>query len=86
MLDPMIDTGGLTPNLIVSSSPNRKHLHVLAQTQSQCLQFVVTLLILSLRKLIVIEEARSDLCLGHLIVLLQVKIDLISDFSYCFRF
>ncbi|KAL7645060.1 UNVERIFIED_CONTAM: hypothetical protein RMT77_003430 [Armadillidium vulgare] len=74
-LNPLSIHGGLTPNLVLLSRPlpPRRHLHLLALTQTQCLQFITTLLIYSLRHLVIVEGNTDDLCLGHLIVLLQFE-------------
>lgn len=65
--------GGLSGDLCITAAPNRRHLHVLALTRSQCLQFATTLLIHALRQRIIIDRHSDDLCIGHLITLLQVS-------------
>ncbi|XP_042891180.1 integrator complex subunit 10-like [Penaeus japonicus] len=65
--------GGLSGDLCITAAPNRRHLHVLALTRSQCLQFATTLLIHALRQRIIIDRHSDDLCIGHLITLLQYE-------------
>ncbi|CAL4087217.1 unnamed protein product, partial [Meganyctiphanes norvegica] len=70
---PNFTGGGLTPELSVSASPNRRHLHMLALTRPQCLQFITTLLLHALRQRIMADRHHDDLCIGHLITLLQYE-------------
>ncbi|XP_068235665.1 integrator complex subunit 10 [Palaemon carinicauda] len=65
--------GGLASDLCVSALPARRHLHVLALTRPQCLQFATTLLIHSLRQRIFDDKQMDDLCMGYLITLLQYE-------------
>ncbi|XP_064098835.1 LOW QUALITY PROTEIN: integrator complex subunit 10-like [Macrobrachium nipponense] len=65
--------GGLATDLCVSALPARRHLHVLALTRPQCLQFATTLLIHSLRQRIFVDKHSDDLCMGYLITLLQYE-------------
>ncbi|XP_050709620.1 integrator complex subunit 10-like [Eriocheir sinensis] len=68
-----VGVGGLTGDLTVTAPPTHRHLHVLALTRPQCLQFATTLLIHALRQRIVVERHSDDFCVGHLITLLQYE-------------
>ncbi|XP_042219425.1 integrator complex subunit 10-like isoform X2 [Homarus americanus] len=68
-----VGVGSLAGDLCVSAAPNRRHLHVLALTRPQCLQFATTLLIHALRQRIIVDRHMDDLCIGHLITLLQYE-------------
>ncbi|KAK7072751.1 hypothetical protein SK128_001960 [Halocaridina rubra] len=69
----VVSVGGLASDLCISTTPSRRHLHVLALTRPQCLQFATTLLIHALRQRIFVDKQFDDLCMGHLITLLQYE-------------
>ncbi|XP_063852733.1 integrator complex subunit 10-like [Scylla paramamosain] len=68
-----VGMGGLTSELTVTAPPTHRHLHVLALTRPQCLQFATTLLIHALRQRVVVDRHTDDFCIGHLITLLQYE-------------
>ena len=68
----LLSGGNMTPDLVAPVISGRRHLHLLALTRPQCLQFVTTLLIYSLRHRILVDRRADDNTIGQLVVLLQV--------------